>query len=53
MIGIVIAFLVGGVIGFAGGFLFFRNNQDKLNQLEKDVDEVVDAAENAVKNASE
>jgi len=35
MIGIVIAFVVGGVAGFVGGYLFFRNNIKKLKAAEE------------------
>jgi len=37
---LIIAFLVGGVIGFVGGFLVFRNNQAKMNALEAKAKEV-------------
>lgn len=31
---IVLAFIVGAIIGFVGGFLVFRNNQKKFNDIE-------------------
>ena len=45
---IVIAFIVGAVLGFIAGFLVFRKHQAKINAAEVEAKEAVDKLKDTV-----